>query len=108
MHVSLPIREGEKGMQPQAPPAPQPSQPYLLQDENPWGTQPPFGNLKSPRGVTIGIAVELFGIAVSLFGLATGYLYFSGGGPAYQPNTGVAGLGALIAFSGLVLHVARV
>jgi hypothetical protein len=65
---------------------------------------PPFS---SGRAVTVGIAIELFGIAVALFGLASGTLSF-GGGLAYQPNASIAGVGAFIAFIGLVLHLARV
>ena len=54
-------------------------------------------------GASAGIAIELFGIAVALFGLAAGNLYFSGAGPAYQPNPVIAGIGALIALIVLIV-----
>ena len=95
-------------MQPQSPPVQAPSQPYPVQHHQPWGPTFAPPTPASPRGVTIGIAVELFGIAVALVGVASGTLYFSGGGPVYQPNVGISALGGLIAMIGLVLHIARV
>jgi hypothetical protein len=59
-----------------------------------------------PRGVTIGVAVELFGIAVALFGLSS--LYGYGAGSTVVGNPLIAGLGALIALGGLILHIARI
>jgi hypothetical protein len=66
--------------------------------------QPP--QLKPPRGVTIGIAVELFGIALAVFGLTLDYGY--GTGITVRGNPVVAGLGVLVALLGLVMHTARV
>jgi hypothetical protein len=66
--------------------------------------QPP--QLKPPRGVSIGIAVELFGIALAVFGLTLEYGY--GAGITVTGNPMVAGLGVLAALLGLVMHIARV
>jgi len=66
--------------------------------------QPP--QVKPPRGVTIGLAVELFGIALAVWGVTLQY-----GLPAGINVTGnpvVAGLGVLVALFGLVMHIARV
>ena len=72
-----------------------------------WGPTLPPPRFMLARGASAGIAIELFGIAVALFGLAAGNLYFSGAGPAYQPNPVIAGIGALIALIGLIVHFAK-
>jgi hypothetical protein len=61
---------------------------------------------KPPRGVTIGIAVELFGIALTAWGVTLEYGY--GAGITVTGNPVVAGLGVLIALGGLVMHIARI
>lgn len=66
--------------------------------------QPP--QVKPPRGVTIGIAIELFGIALAVLGLTLEYGY--GAGITVTGNPVVAGLGVLVALGGLVMHIARV
>ena len=59
---------------------------------------------KPPRGVPVGIAVELFGIAFAVFGLS---LQYTTGGPTTTGNPLIAGLGAWIVFVGLILHIWR-
>lgn len=70
--------------------------------------QPSQSSMGQPilRGVTIGVAVELFGIAVALFGLSLSYGF--GAGSTVQGSPVIAGLGALIALGGLIMHVARI
>ena len=58
--------------------------------------------ISPPRGVSFGIAVELFGIAVCLAGLATGRVEI-GAGAAYVPNGALTGLGVFLALIGLGL-----
>jgi hypothetical protein len=82
-----------------------PSEPPPIQP--PWGYPPGVPRKPSVTGVSNGIAVELFGIAVALLGLASGHLSF-GGGLTYEPNSAITGVGALIAFIGLVMHIARI
>lgn len=67
--------------------------------------QPP--QPKPPRGVTIGIGVELFGLGVAMFGLASSYTGVAGGN-FWSPNPNIVGLGVLISLVGLVLHIVRV
>ncbi len=62
---------------------------------------------KPPRGFTVGTGVILFGLAVEIFGLAIGYNY-NGLNTRWSPNPVVWFLGVAIAFSGLLLHIARV
>jgi len=60
-----------------------------------------------PRGVTIGIAVELFGLTVAIFGL--GATYTGGtGAQFFTPNPPIMGVGVLIGLIGLILHVVRI
>ncbi len=59
-----------------------------------------------PRGVSIGIGVELFGIALAGFGLSLPYGY--GVGITVTGNPIVTGLGVLATLFGLVMHIARV
>ncbi len=60
----------------------------------------------APRGVTVGIAVQLFGLAVGILGLSLGSVenYFS----TPPPNPVVTAVGAAIVFVGLLLHIARI
>lgn len=62
---------------------------------------------KPPRGVTIGIAVELFGIAFAMFGLSAQYTGVAGG-QFWSANPTLVAIGATIAFAGLLLHIARI
>lgn len=96
-------------MEPPSTPGQMPSQPYPPPYPAQWRDAPGSPRPVPAGGVSNGIAVELFGIAVALVGLASGYLSFGGGGAiAYQPNALITGVGALIAFIGLVMHAARV
>ena len=68
---------------------------------------PPPKLSKGPRAYTVGAALEFIGKAVAIFGLSTSLTY-TANGPTYSPSPGVALIGVLIAFIGLILHIARV
>ncbi len=62
---------------------------------------------KPTRGVTVGIAVELFGITVTVFGVGASYTSVAGGN-FFSPDPPIMALGVLIVLIGLILHIARV
>jgi hypothetical protein len=62
---------------------------------------------KAPRGVTIGIAVELFGLTVAILGL--GATYTGGtGAQFFTPDPRILVVGVLIGLIGLILHIVRI
>lgn len=79
----------QSDMHPPGPP-PFPSQPQLL--------RPAQG---APRGVSIGIGVQLVGVTIAVTGVAVGV-------EPYQNGVGVCVLGVFVAVIGLLLHAARV
>lgn len=88
-------------------PGPEPP-PYGYPSQPPGGTYPLPPARPGPRGVTVGIGVELFGIALAVFGLAAGQVSYSAAGAVFVPNPWVPFLGVAVAFAGLLLHVGRV
>ena len=62
---------------------------------------------KPPRGFTVGAAVILFGISVELMGFAAGWDFY-GQNTGFAVNSYVCLAGVVVAFVGLILHIARV
>lgn len=61
---------------------------------------------RSPRGVTVGIAVQLLGIAIGIFGLGAQLSGFTYG--LYTPDPTILELGVVVAVFGLALHIVGV